>query len=74
MHESDRIGTGGGPDRLIVERYVSVTARLAHGSRERRLPALTRAVDQDCRAVAKRFPKTGREVAREGRSSPGHVG
>lgn len=71
-HEADGVGDGCRPYRLIVERQVAVTARLADGVGERRLSALPRAVNQDGRRVSQCLPEAWREAASLRRDGPGH--
>jgi hypothetical protein len=59
MHEANRVLPRCGPDGLIVEREVPVTAGLADRASQRRLAALPRAVDQNGRSISERLAKAG---------------
>jgi hypothetical protein len=65
FHESDGIESGRTLDRLVVERHVAVTARLADEASQRGLAALARPVNQDGRRVGERLAQARGEVAWE---------
>ena len=72
VDEPDRISRRGRPDRVIVERQVAVASWLPDSAGQRRLPALTRAVNQDGWRIRQGLADPGSEVAREGRGAASH--
>ena len=73
-HEPDRIGPRRGGDRLVVERDVAIASWLPDEPRQRRLAALTRAMNEHRRAVGQRPTQARHEVTREPRGGLGHGG
>ena len=72
FHETDGIASGRTLDRLVVERHVAVTARLADEASPGGLATLARPVNQDGWRVGQRLAQARCEVAWERRGLSGH--